>query len=658
MSTQHSRLRRRLTAFAAAGALGAGVLAATVPAAQAAPATTTGSGPTTVTDASLVWGLSGYAQKGIFGPWRFVDLTGDATYLEGNVGTPVNPTPQTEYLVDPVPATSFPTDKAGKSPNAVKLTDGVGTIDKATGAGKLSWDASYTVNAYPATFNAPNEVYNDPVLTVAADGSGTLTAEFTVGAGVGQDGTAVPAESFGRLKVATFDAGSLTSKTDTGYRVDLDYRGVSNGLTSQTTTCSTADGATGWWGSYPQQFIDALAGSQAGGSVLPHFYSTGCGGMQDNKPPLPLDVRFTTAAAPSVTVSEVALSTDGSADVTVTGTNFDPSLAEATRAPICTAGPPAPCGKPGGTYIAFGKFAADWRPSKGVSSSARKTIPSDATSVKWAVPQASLAGIGGPGAGGVVLSPEGGFTATLTIDKSALDAVATASNLVNYGIYTYPGSGAVSAAYETYTPLTFSAPGPDATTTSVSGVAASSAYGAKRTASVTVAGPDSGDVPTGDVTAKVGTKTVGTGTLDSSGVASVALSRTLDVGTNTVVYTYAGDAAFASSSTSTSVKVTKAAVKISRGSTTKPTTKKTGRTTVRVRSTISGGPAVTGQVLVTFKKSGKTTKQKTKTLSSGTGVVTVPTLAKGTWKVSVKYLGSTRYARTATVSSGSFTVTK
>ncbi|NHA01710.1 hypothetical protein G5V59_23720 [Nocardioides sp. W3-2-3] len=68
---------------------------------------------------------------------------------------------QTEYVVDPVPATSMPASTPQKSANAVKFTGGTGTKD-ASGAIDVTWDGSYTVNAYPAGFNAPNEVYSDP----------------------------------------------------------------------------------------------------------------------------------------------------------------------------------------------------------------------------------------------------------------------------------------------------------------------------------------------------------------------------------------------------------------------------------------------------------------------------------------------------------------
>lgn len=95
---------------------------------------------------------------------------------------------------------------------------------------------------------------------------------------------------------------------------------------------------------------------------------------------------------------------------------------------------------------------------------------------------------------------------------------------------------------------------------------------------------------------------------------------------------------------------------IKRGNTTKPTTTKTGKTTVSLTS--STGAPVTGQVRVTFKQKGSKTKTKTAFVSAGSRVITVPKLAKGKWTVSVKYLGTASFARTATVDAGAFRVVK
>ncbi|MCK5891912.1 S-layer homology domain-containing protein [Aeromicrobium sp.] len=442
-----TRLRRAVaTAFAATLATG-GLVMATTPSAAAA-ASTVASPASAISDATFVWGVSGYAQDGIFGPWTFTDFTGDATYLEGNVGATPNPHPQTEYLVDPVPATSFPTSKAGKAPNAVKFSEGTGTR-KADGSTTVTWDGSYTVNAYPPQFGAPDEIYTDPQLTINADGSGSLTFDFTIGAGIDQGGNEFPAESFGRVTLASFGAGDVAVGQDNAIRVTPDYQGVTNGLPGQDTSCTAANGSTGWWGSWPQEFIDAIDET----AVVSHFYSTGCGGKQDTKPALPFDVDFDTTT-PTVTVSETVVDpTEDTVTVTVTGTNFLPELSQATRAPVCAAGPPAPCGKSGGYYVAFGKFAEVWQPSAGAAGSTRSVDAGNVALTKWANPASN--GYVAPNGQNTVLAENGSFSTTLELDKDAIDEIASAGATTQYGVAVYPASGGKTSVGEVLVPVTF-----------------------------------------------------------------------------------------------------------------------------------------------------------------------------------------------------------
>ena len=241
----------------------------------------------TVADATLTWGISGYAQSGIFGPWTLSGARGGAEILLGSVSGGG----QDVYAVDPVPATSMPRSSPQKTPNAVRFTGGEGTVDTRTGAAELSWTGSYTVNAYPAELDAPDEVYSDPVLQVAGDGSGTLSFDVTVGAGVDLQGNPSAPVRVGRTTVLTFSAGARSGLDDDSFRLTPDYRGVTVDVTAggaQVRSCSAAGGATGWWGSWPAPFVSALPAS-----LQTHFYSTSCGGAQDTKPALPLDVGFT-----------------------------------------------------------------------------------------------------------------------------------------------------------------------------------------------------------------------------------------------------------------------------------------------------------------------------------------------------------------------------
>lgn len=238
--------------------------------------------PSSATGATLTWGINGYAQVGIFGPWVLSGATGGASVLRGSVsgGT------QDEYVVAPVPATSMPRSTPQRTPNAVRFAGGSGDLDAVTGAGSLSWTGAYTVNAYPASFGAPDETYADPVLTLAADGSGSLSFDVRVGAGVDLDGHPSPAKQLGRVTVLTFAAGSRSPLDDDAFRLVPEYQGVTvTPSGAPQVRCSATGGATGWWGSWAPELVTALpAGLQ------PHFYSTGCQGTQDHKPPLPVDV--------------------------------------------------------------------------------------------------------------------------------------------------------------------------------------------------------------------------------------------------------------------------------------------------------------------------------------------------------------------------------
>jgi len=526
--------RRGIAGIAAGALAAAGLSVLGVAAAPSAHAE-----EVSIDAATLTWGLSGYAQKGIFGPWTFKDLTGNVTQLTGSTSGGS----QTEYDVAPVPATSMPVSSPQKTPNAVKFTAGTGTADAETGALDITWDGSYTVNAYPATYNAPNEIYSDPELTLDADGDGELTMNFELGAGVDMLGNPTAAQDFGRLTLLTFSDGSVDERSYGVFRATPDYQGVAVTVpegTAQNSSCTTDGGATGWWGSWPQEFVNAIPSS-----VRPHFYSTGCGGMQDNKPALPLDIDLGVAepepGPASVTVSKTALAADGTHEVTVTGTGFDPALATGTRPPLA--------GKPAGTYVVFGKFATDWRPSAGATSAARVN-----SSQKWAVLAEDMATIGGANAGAVELRPDGTFTATVTVDKAAIDTKATAASLTNYGIYTYAAGGATQALYETYTPITFTTqpetkpqpqPAPSAT---LAVTKKPNAKGKKGSVTITSTGLAGQQVTVvvkqtkpkakGKKAKKKATKTI-TVTVDASGTTTVALPK-LAPGKHTVTVTYPG----------------------------------------------------------------------------------------------------------------------
>ncbi|MDQ6522061.1 hypothetical protein RB608_00540 [Nocardioides sp. LHD-245] len=405
--------------------------------------------------------------------------------------------------------------------------NGTGTIDTAANTASIQWDGDASVIYY----SGMSFFYvSDPKLTVNGDGSGELTATVD---GFGTD-QAAPDEW------VDLDADEVTLATlsdvdveTLGFTATPDYLGVEYdapvGAVPQART-GTA------WGSFPQSFVDWV--QQTGGG--PYWYSSG-GAADARKPTTALSLTFgdEAPAAPKVTVSPTTLAADGSHQVTVTGSGFDPALATGTRPPLS--------GKAGGAYVVFAKFPTAWRPSANVPSANRKIAAQ-----KWAVLAADMATIGGPNAGAIELTPEGTFSATLTVDKAAADTAAAAvPTATNYGIYTYPGSGAVAASYETYTPITFTTkPEPQKPTPSATVAPAKkpNAKGKKGSVTITSTGLAGQQVTVvvkqtkpkakGKKAKKKATKTI-TVTIDASGTTTVALPK-LAKGTHKVTVTYPG----------------------------------------------------------------------------------------------------------------------
>lgn len=160
----------------------------------------------------------------------------------------------------------------------------------------------------------------------------------------------------------------------------------------------------------------------------------------------PLSFSVTTAAdpvwEPAVNVGKTADLDPAGETITVTGSGFDPAANVGTRPPLA--------GQPTGIYLVFAKVAESWRPSEGAPSSARTVLDQ-----KWVLPAASRAILDPAGTNQdyVTLGEDGTFTATL--DTVAVTEGAADCAVDTCGVITYAAGGAINAAHEFLTPLSF-----------------------------------------------------------------------------------------------------------------------------------------------------------------------------------------------------------
>ncbi|MFD8818475.1 Ig-like domain repeat protein [Streptomyces sp. NPDC059627] len=161
---------------------------------------------------------------------------------------------------------------------------------------------------------------------------------------------------------------------------------------------------------------------------------------------------------------------------------------------------------------------------------------------------------------------------------------------------------------------------------------ATTAYGKTPKVAVTVTGSHSVK-PTGKVTVKDGTTVLGTGTLDASGKVTIGLSNHLKVATHSLSVSYAGTSKLNTSSTTVSLKITKATASVSTSAPTSVSHTAKAKVTVKVTAT---GTTPGGTVRIYQG----TKVIATGTLSSGKVVVTLPKLAKGKHTLHAFYVGS------------------
>lgn len=157
---------------------------------------------------------------------------------------------------------------------------------------------------------------------------------------------------------------------------------------------------------------------------------------------------------PAVNVSKASGLDPAGEAITVTGSGIDPAANVGTRPPLA--------GQPTGVYVVFAKIAQPWQPSEGAPSAARTVLDQ-----KWVLPAASRAIVdpAGTNADFVELAADGTFSATLDV-RAVTDGVADCA-VDTCGVITYAAGGAVNAAHEFFTPLSFTAVTPTTPTTPV-----------------------------------------------------------------------------------------------------------------------------------------------------------------------------------------------
>jgi len=464
--------------------------------------------------------------------------------------------------------------------------EGVGSYNPANGTTAITYAGSVTVGRDYGTQNYYVTLAH-PRIVIDADGKGTLSADVSSTALQGTASSTTAA----RVTVVTFDGTSASQSLDgaTGRQAITatpDWTGVLPADSQAATDLGIAagkpiDGAA---------FSPAFLGQVVAG-VRPFFYQSSAG--QTTKAP----AAFTAEADPIAVTPTItgANPTDG-LSVQVAGTGFTGTTKSGDAGVyigVAPAGGLPDVSTPEGA-AAFSTFA--WVPANGITN--------------------------------------GAFTTDLpAIAADQLDPSTT------YAVYTWQAHAHSNATQDTQTPLDidFAALKPAEPVKSDSvvtvGGAKTSTYG--RSATVTVTVPEA----TGDVTLK-GAGAAQTKAL-SGGKVSFTLPAALAVGKHALTASYAGDSSFLAGQATGSVTVGKAAAKIATKVTTKATVKKKGKLRVTVTG-VAGATKPAGKVTLTLTK-GKAHKVVKATVRNGVVVVTLPKLAKGTWKVKAGYAGNASY---------------
>jgi uncharacterized repeat protein (TIGR01451 family) len=439
-----------------------------------------------------------------------------------------------------------------------------------------------TVNAVPATA-ADLQVTASASPTSAIPGQG-VTLTFAV-ANLSTANPATSAALGGHLPAnflviaATAGQGTVTASDGT-FTANLGT--VNNGTPVSVTVFGTptAAGAVN---------TTAVATTAAGDSMLGNNSVT----ISTNVGPVPataadLQVAFT--AAPMTAVAGENLS------YTITVTNL--STANAAGGTVLTV--PLPAGL---TFVSA-------TPSAGTAQQAGGVVTADLGSVSSATPTTLTITARAAAVGSVSLTA----TATTAAGDSRLaNNVATAATTVSKAATT--------------TALTISPTTPNL------------GQAVTLTATVTATAPATG-VPTGTVTFRDGTTTLGTGNLNAGGVATLSVAQGLTAGRHGLTAVYGGDVNFNGSTSATVTATVRGATTTTLTSSPNPST--AGQTvTFMATVTAAGGASGTPTGNVTFQSGAQTLG--TAALSGGVATFATAALAAGATSVTATYAGDTAF---------------
>ena len=237
----------------------------------------------------------------------------------------------------------------------VVLSNGTGTV-KADGTTTITWKGSWTVAYYGGmTYWS----VTDPTLTLAANGTGSLTATAS---GYGADMndaskwlTLTPQQ----IHVADFTGGNAVNVTqalaDHGFTATPDYLGVAVSASGDHGSQAAKDDTNAsYWGSFPQSFVDFQL--QTGQSA---YWYTSNSARDFAKPTLPLYVQYDSSY--TVTAGEgspAAATAAGGARSTTTGSTGAKTGSSTTKKTTASEGNAASDGDAAGDDTAGGVVSA------------------------------------------------------------------------------------------------------------------------------------------------------------------------------------------------------------------------------------------------------------------------------------------------------------